>query len=152
MYINRTWATFFVATIWILHFGIGLLVVYNRGIWFISPCIKMHYKKIFLFLLVKAENISRTKRLNDDHFEDPRSVHLRNVTGYEDRVRNMIINYCSWKSDNLAYRYLIPKADIQVFFWLCSALKEKACNIRIKEALGTLNNRGKCLFLKSLNL
>nr|XP_022307572.1 uncharacterized protein LOC111113571 [Crassostrea virginica] len=62
---------------------------------------------------VKAENLSRKRKLNDDFFDDPRPMHLRNLASYPDRVRNMVINYCSGTSENLTYRYLIERADIQ---------------------------------------
>nr|XP_022294907.1 uncharacterized protein LOC111105022 [Crassostrea virginica] len=62
----------------------------------------------------KAEILSRKRKLNDGFFYDPRPMHLRNLASYPDRVRNMVINYCSGTSENLTYRYLIERADIQV--------------------------------------
>ncbi|XP_056005265.1 uncharacterized protein LOC125664437 [Ostrea edulis] len=62
---------------------------------------------------VKAEDLPRKRNLTDDFLNDPRPEHLKGVAGYPDRVRNMVLNHCAETSDNLTYRYLIEKANIQ---------------------------------------
>ncbi|XP_056019205.1 uncharacterized protein LOC125669865 [Ostrea edulis] len=62
---------------------------------------------------VKGEDLPRKRNLTDDFLNDPRPEHLKGVAGYSDRVRNMVLNHCAETSDNLTYRYLIEKANIQ---------------------------------------
>ena len=45
--------------------------------------------------------------------EDPRPMKYRNTPGYNDHVRNVIINYCSRSSKDIALRYIYRKADFQ---------------------------------------
>ena len=49
----------------------------------------------------------------DDHDDDPRPAKFRNMNGYEDRFRNMLINYEAKSHHGLAFRYLFPKANLQ---------------------------------------
>lgn len=44
---------------------------------------------------------------------NPRPPGLRSISGYSDRVRNMVFNFCSATNKDLAIRYLYPKADVQ---------------------------------------
>ncbi|XP_061184370.1 uncharacterized protein LOC133192371 [Saccostrea echinata] len=62
---------------------------------------------------VKAEELPMKRGLTEDIFEDPRPVKYRNSTGFPDRTRNLVFNYCSMTSENLTYRYLHSKADMQ---------------------------------------
>lgn len=64
---------------------------------------------------VKAEDLLMKRRMTDNIFADPRPVKYRNNPGFCDRVRNMVFNYCSRSSENLAFRYLYSQANIQVF-------------------------------------
>ena len=75
---------------------------------FISIC------SIFAGSPVKAEDTPGAVRLN---MADPRPAHLRNVPGYNDFVRNMVINYCSDTSHDLSMKYLYPKANLQAAAW-----------------------------------
>jgi hypothetical protein len=75
-------------------------------------------KKNILFILlgspVKAEDLPLMRRMTEDVFADPRPVKYHNNPGFCDRVRNMVVNHCSRSSENLAFRYLHPKANVQV--------------------------------------
>ncbi|XP_048254636.1 uncharacterized protein LOC124112985 [Haliotis rufescens] len=42
-----------------------------------------------------------------------RTAVCRHMSGYNDHVRNMMTNYCSKSSHNVALRYVHPKADVQ---------------------------------------
>jgi hypothetical protein len=72
------------------------------------------FKFLFIGFPVKADDLPRKRRLTDDLFNDPRPEHLRDVAGYADRVQNMVLNYCAETSDNITFRNLIKKANIQV--------------------------------------
>ena len=63
---------------------------------------------------MKAEDIPRKGR-TDPNLSDPRPEEFRNNEGYNDLVRNHIINYCacSETSNDIALRYAYPKADLQ---------------------------------------
>ena len=61
---------------------------------------------------VKVENL-KTKR-KPESMEDPRPLKYRNMPGFKDHARNTIINYLSNTTEDLAIRYLIPKANIKV--------------------------------------
>ena len=69
----------------------------------------------FLGSPVKAEILSVKRKLSDDYFADPRPAKYRNKAGFNDRVRNIVINYCSQLSKDISFRYLIPKADVLVY-------------------------------------
>ena len=45
--------------------------------------------------------------------EDPRPAKYRNLGGYNDYVRNSVLNFCSHTSIDIALRHIYPKADIQ---------------------------------------
>ena len=51
------------------------------------------------------------KRKAED--EDPRPVHFRMWAGYTDHVNSLVTNYCWASSKDIAYRYLMPKADLR---------------------------------------
>lgn len=61
---------------------------------------------------MKVENIP-TKRLYKCNLEDPRPNKYRHLEGYNDLVRNSIVNYCARTGQDLAMRYIYPKADLQ---------------------------------------
>ncbi|XP_033739376.1 uncharacterized protein LOC117326767 isoform X1 [Pecten maximus] len=46
--------------------------------------------------------------------DDPRPERFRGNNGYNSFVRSQVINYCAVSSKDLAFRYLMPKANIQV--------------------------------------
>ena len=60
---------------------------------------------------IKADNMKTVTR--DSKLDDPRPEAYRNCPGYEDHVRNTMINYCSNTSKNITMRYLWGKADVQ---------------------------------------
>ncbi|CAM1154303.1 Uncharacterised protein r2_g4267 [Pycnogonum litorale] len=45
--------------------------------------------------------------------EDPRAKEDRNKAGYNDYVRSVTINYCSYSNKDIVLRYLYPEADLQ---------------------------------------
>ena len=53
------------------------------------------------------------KRKSEINLCDPRPAKFIGLSGYNDLVRNNIINYCSLNSSDIAMRYIYPKADIQ---------------------------------------
>ena len=62
----------------------------------------------------KAENLTILKRKKPENFDDdPRPQKFRNMEGYADRFRNIIINYEAETNHNMAMRYLFPTADLQ---------------------------------------
>ena len=67
---------------------------------------------------VKAEKLSSKRRVAEDFFDDPRPLKYRNDKGFNDRVRNIVFNYCSATSKDISLRYIYPRADIQVNFFL----------------------------------
>ena len=44
---------------------------------------------------VKAEQLSSKRRVAEDFLDDPRPLKYRNDKGFNDRVRNIVFNYCS---------------------------------------------------------
>ncbi|XP_033727389.1 uncharacterized protein LOC117316737 [Pecten maximus] len=54
---------------------------------------------------VKAEDLN-SKRKSSDFLHDPRPEKYRKMQGYQDRVRNLLINYTAQTSANIAFRYL----------------------------------------------
>jgi hypothetical protein len=67
---------------------------------------------------VKAEQLSSKRRVAEDFLDDPRPLKYRNDKGFNDRVRNIVFNYCSAFSKYISLRYIYPRADIQVNFYL----------------------------------
>ncbi|XP_021362744.1 uncharacterized protein LOC110456373 [Mizuhopecten yessoensis] len=63
---------------------------------------------------VAAEELPSKRKTGDDFLEDPRPQKYRNTEGYNDFVRNCIINHCSATSQDVAMRYLYRRANIQV--------------------------------------
>ncbi|XP_062616798.1 uncharacterized protein LOC134278502 [Saccostrea cucullata] len=63
---------------------------------------------------VKVEHLSR-KRKSESILDDPRPEKRRNMEGFEDRVRNILINYTAKSSADIAYRYLFKGADLKVY-------------------------------------
>lgn len=63
---------------------------------------------------IKAEDLPTKRKIQEDFLEDPRPAKHRNVQGYNDRVRNILINFCSQTSQSLAFMHLFKKADIKV--------------------------------------
>ncbi|XP_062590250.1 uncharacterized protein LOC134251845 [Saccostrea cucullata] len=61
---------------------------------------------------VKVEHLSR-KRKSESILDDPRPEKRRNMEGFEDRVRNILINYTAKSSADIAYRYLFKGADLK---------------------------------------
>ncbi|XP_048772140.2 uncharacterized protein LOC125678072 [Ostrea edulis] len=62
---------------------------------------------------VKVEKITIGKRKSAVHLDDPRPEKFRNVEGMQDRVRNLLINYTSNTSEDIAFRYLYERADLK---------------------------------------
>lgn len=62
---------------------------------------------------VKIESLPR-KRRQDSILDDPRPEKFRKMEGYTDYVRNVIVNYCAHTSQDLAFRYIFPRANFQV--------------------------------------
>ena len=50
----------------------------------------------------------------NDILDDPRPEKYRKMEGYTDFVRNAMVNYCANTSEDLAFRYIFPRADLQV--------------------------------------
>jgi len=50
----------------------------------------------------------------NDILDDPRPDKYRKMEGYTDCVRNAMVNYCANTSEDLALRYIFPRADLQV--------------------------------------
>lgn len=67
-------------------------------------------KQVYEGSPIKAADLPSKRKCTMD---DPRPEKYRNAAGYEDHVRNVVINYCSEKSKDLTIRYLWPKADIK---------------------------------------
>lgn len=63
---------------------------------------------------VPAEDLPSKRKTGEDFLEDPRPPKYRNTGGYNDYVRNCILNHCSSTSQDIAMRYLYERADIQV--------------------------------------
>jgi hypothetical protein len=53
------------------------------------------------------------RKFTEAMLEDPRPVKFRNMGSYNDHVRNVLVNYCSSSSADIALPYSYPKADIQ---------------------------------------
>ena len=49
--------------------------------------------------------------------DDPRPAKYRKMEGYQDRVRNILINYTAKTSEDLAFKYLHKKANVQVLLY-----------------------------------
>ncbi|XP_046542946.1 uncharacterized protein LOC124253250 [Haliotis rubra] len=62
---------------------------------------------------VKAESLPSKRKWSDKMLEDLRPPKYRRMAGFDDHVRNMMVNFCSATSEDLALRYLHPKADLQ---------------------------------------
>lgn len=62
---------------------------------------------------VKIESLPR-KRRQDSILDDPRPEKFRKMEGYTDYVRNVIMNSCDYTSQDLAFRYIFPRANFQV--------------------------------------
>lgn len=44
---------------------------------------------------------------------DPRPMKYRNMPGYSDHVRNVVLNYCASTSMDIGLRYIYQKADLR---------------------------------------
>ncbi|XP_071093600.1 uncharacterized protein [Haliotis cracherodii] len=66
-----------------------------------------------LKITVTAAELPSERKWSQLKLEDPRPHKYRQMSGYNDHVRNMMTNYCSKSSHNIALRYLYPKADVQ---------------------------------------
>ena len=51
------------------------------------------------------------KRKQVGMLEDPRPEKFRKMEAYTDLVRNVMINYCAYSSQDPALRYIFPQAD-----------------------------------------
>ena len=67
---------------------------------------------------VKAYKLSSKRRVAEDVLDDPRPLKYRNDKGFNDRVRDIVFNYCSAFSKDISLRYIHPRPDIQVNFFL----------------------------------
>ena len=56
---------------------------------------------------------SQLGKIDENRLADPRPAHLRNMPGYNDYVRSLVLNYCAAYQEDLTMRYLYPGADIQ---------------------------------------
>ncbi|XP_065941536.1 uncharacterized protein [Magallana gigas] len=72
------------------------------------------YDWYLLGVPVDAKSITSRKRPSDESLEDPRPAKFCKVSGYQDYVRSLLINYCSMTSEDITLRYLFGKANIQV--------------------------------------
>ncbi|XP_046557350.1 uncharacterized protein LOC124266602, partial [Haliotis rubra] len=61
---------------------------------------------------VTAQSIPSKRKWSHHMLEDPRPQKYRQMSGYNDRVRNMMVNYCASASHDIAFKYLHPKADL----------------------------------------
>lgn len=75
------------------------------------------FKRSYFYLLkaapVKIASLPR-KRRQDSILDDPRPKKFRKMEGYTDLVRNVIVNYCAHTSQDLAFRYIFPRANFQI--------------------------------------
>lgn len=75
------------------------------------------FKRSYFHLLkaapVKIESLPR-KRRQDSILDDPRPKKFRKMEGYTDLVRNVIMNYSAHTSQDLAFRYIFPRANFQI--------------------------------------
>ncbi|XP_062603717.1 uncharacterized protein LOC134265512 [Saccostrea cucullata] len=62
---------------------------------------------------VKAENLPTKRKLAADFLSDPRPEKRRNCPGYNDYVQSIVTNYCSQSSNDISFRYMYGKANIQ---------------------------------------
>ncbi|CAG2203849.1 unnamed protein product [Mytilus edulis] len=62
---------------------------------------------------VKTQNIPSKRKHLDSILDDPRPAKFQNLKGYNDHVRNSLINFCSTSSMDISLRYIYPKADLQ---------------------------------------
>jgi len=72
-----------------------------------------HRKQVYDGSPVKVKNITEHKKPTADEGNDPRPLKYRNLEGYNAFVANSITNYCYHSGKHLAFRYLVPKADLQ---------------------------------------
>ena len=68
---------------------------------------------IFTGSHIKAQNLPSRRKHIDTILDDPRPAKYRNMKGYNDHVRNTMLNYCSSTSMDISLRYIYPKANIQ---------------------------------------
>lgn len=75
------------------------------------------FKRSYFHLLkaapVKIESLPRKRRQNSI-LDDPRPEKFRKMEGYTDLVKNVIVNYCAHTSQDLAFRYIFPRANFQI--------------------------------------
>jgi hypothetical protein len=106
-----------------------------------------HPKKPHIGSPIKVNNLhlGAKHKIKDDEY-DPRPVKFRNWEGYNAHVSNMVSNYCYETKSDLAFRYLMPKADLQsaildhdylpapfTQYWIESALKVSVQDIQAIE-------------------
>ncbi|XP_014678633.1 PREDICTED: uncharacterized protein LOC106818437 [Priapulus caudatus] len=68
-------------------------------------------KSVYSVSPVKAVDLPVQKKRKID-MEDPIPAKYRKCSGYEDRVRSVVLNYCSMSSQDLVIKYKYEKADI----------------------------------------
>ncbi|XP_056005483.1 uncharacterized protein LOC125659233 [Ostrea edulis] len=90
-------------------------------------------KALFKGSPVKVEDM-KTSRSNIC-FDDPRPLKYRCMEGYNDHVRNVLINYMSDSNTEMAFKYLMPKADLQAAVQDHDYLKQPYTEYWIDEAL-----------------
>jgi hypothetical protein len=64
---------------------------------------------IFTWSPIKAKNLPSKRKHIDTILDDPRLAKYRNMKGYNDHVRNTMVNYCSSTSMDISLRYIYPK-------------------------------------------
>ncbi|ESO96052.1 hypothetical protein LOTGIDRAFT_160037 [Lottia gigantea] len=62
---------------------------------------------------IKAQNLNVKNSKRRVSLDDPRPVKYIRMEGYEDHVRNLVLNYCSNHSKDLTFRFLYNKANLQ---------------------------------------
>lgn len=74
---------------------------------------KRSYFHLLIVAPVKIESLPR-KRRQDSILDYPRPEKFRKMEGYTDLVRNVIVSYCAHRSQDLAFRYIFPRANFQI--------------------------------------
>jgi len=72
-----------------------------------------HPRQVYDGSPVKVDIIKKRKTGTSGENDDPRPLKYRNRAGYNAFVTNSITNYCFHSGKDVAFRYLIPKADLQ---------------------------------------
>ena len=63
---------------------------------------------IFTWSPIKAQHLPSKRKHIDTILDDPRLAKYRNMKGYNDHVRNTMVNDCSSTSMDISLRYIYP--------------------------------------------